>query len=506
MKKAIPILLAFLFVLPVSKVFAFGDGIMADESIVKSFSTIRNLTNSQVANLFDNNLNSYAPVSATSSSETAINFNITFNEPVDIDKMKVMKTPEHVGSLVNFRFYDVDNNIMGSRTIEDEDVKLHGVKRINVTSGATGNKVSIKIFEIEFYEASEEPPGDVLDLTADVDYNRVDLSWTLPDSDNFDHVKIYRDKKKIFETNGTNYSDIAVSPETKYEYLVTTVSTGGFESEGVSLIVNTPAEPEPEPVGEIESLTAQATHERVDLSWTLPQAENFSHVIIYRDTLKKNLFDKLLGVTTVKAATTPIFETNGTYFNDLTVQPETKYEYTLTTLSIEEIESDGVSVTVMTLAEPVPEPPVMEGGGFEKDPETGDFTYKWTSPVTGTVKIMVGGKLYKTVPAADLETVIPASDMKYTMFGKPDVQLIPVGEDGKEGKPVNPPIGGGGNDGGTGGPTFDTLPLEVSELLKTTMAVIGLLSGIVLIALAIDLVPRLIEIIKRSMAARKGAR
>src|SRR5690606_30948654 len=101
-------------------------------------------------------------------------------------------------------------------------------------------------------------------------------------------------------------------------------------------------------------------------------------------------------------ATTKIFETNGTYFNDLTVEPKTTYDYRLTTTD-GYTETSGVDITTTTPAAPVPE---MGGVVVEPQPN-GDYLYKWETPAAGQVKIIVGGEEYTTVPAEDKQLLIP---------------------------------------------------------------------------------------------------
>lgn len=240
--------------------------------------------------------------------------------------------------------------------------------------------------------------------------------------------------------------------------------------------------PDPEPE-EILNLTANVEFNRVDLSWENPGSDKFAQVNIYRDRVGG---EKRSGVT--KKEATKIFETNGTYFNDLTVSAETSYDYLLTTQSVEGRESDGVIRRVKTPSVPLPE---MGGQETEVDPD-GNYTFKWTSPTSGKVKIIVGGKEYKVVNASDLKITIPAKDMKFTVFGAPDVKLIAIDENGNEGIPTNPtaPEGGGG---------VVELPFGSLELLKITFSFIGIISGLILLAMAIYLVPKIIAVIKKSV-------
>lgn len=254
-----------------------------------------------------------------------------------------------------------------------------------------------------------------------------------------------------------------------------------------------PEEPEPIPAGDVMELSAKADYDRVDLAWRLPKNDNLKHVNIYREKLNKTMFDRLLGVKSVSAAGDKIFETNGTYFNDLTVAADTKYEYTLTTESTEGLESDGVSVTAITPKKPGPE---MGGEETEVD-EAGNYTFKWTSPTTGKVRILVGGKEYAVVNAADLEIKIPAADMKFTFTGAPDVKLIPIDEDGNEGAPTAPPP----PDGGSG---VVKLPFGPTDVLSGTFGFIGILSGLILLVIVIYFTPRIIQLIKKAMEKERS--
>lgn len=379
-------------------------------------------------------------------------------------------------------------------SLNGKDLDYKGVKKIGFYSDSPWT-----IFEARFYTDIIEYFG-IAELTEEHNSNTITLNWKNPQSTLLKGTKVILDGVELITLDKALKTYVLKGLEPDKTYKVSFVSEyPNGQSEPVSITVKTNSlPPPPKDAGEVSVLTANASHKRVDLSWTLPDSNNFKNVIIYRDVVSKSLFNKLMGVSTVKAAT-PIFETNGTYFNDLTVQAETKYNYTLTTLSVDKVESNGVSVMVETLKNPKPE---IGGGGYDKNPDSGDYTYYWTEPTTGKVKVMVGGKLFNTVLASAGKIVIPSADMKYSILGNPDVTLIPVDEDGNEGKPVKPPLIGGGGDGGLGG--VDSLPFEVNELMKTTFSLLLLLSGVILVALAIELTPRLVKVIKNSIA-QKGA-
>ncbi|KAF0994406.1 fibronectin type III domain-containing protein [Geobacillus sp. TFV-3] len=145
------------------------------------------------------------------------------------------------------------------------------------------------------------PVEDITDLRVDAKYDRVKLSWTLPDSEFFRYVKIYRKKVKersfwnqlfgatsvsaattsdgytpMFETNGTYWTDLTVTPDTTYSYKVKSVNTEGNESQGVTIETTTPSEPVPK----IEGVsTTQNKNGDYVVTWTSP-SEGIVKVVI----------------------------------------------------------------------------------------------------------------------------------------------------------------------------------------------------------------------------------
>ena len=425
-----------------------------------------------------------------------------FDEPTHISRV-------YIYGSASIRFYsdtgrkNLIKTIKSSTLKQDvwNDIDVENVRSIDAHNGGGASNVFLYEMDFKAFEPIEYVPVNSIKSVAT--HNSIELNWTNPTEKEFRSVLIESGGEE-WSVGGKSKVFTGLEADTKYTFDVYAVYSDGKRSIGQKIEVKTKIVPDD--AGEVIDLFAMPEHNRVDLSWILPGSDNFKHVKIYRQNLKKGY---LLGVKTAKAAT-PIFETNGTYFNDLTVAAETKYEYTLTTLSVEKVESDGVSITVTTLKDPTP---VIDGDGWEKDPVTGDYTYYWTEPTIGKVKVMVGGKLYATVLASDGKIVIPAKSMKYTLFGKPDVQLIPVDEEGNEGKPVKPPLGGGGNgDGGNGGGNgggigggIGELPFTGSDLMKNIFDLLKLVGPYIAVVLAIYLAPRFIAFIKKTIQqSREG--
>lgn len=496
MKKIIISLFAFFFLIPVSSAFAFTDGVLEGLEVYSFTSSINEVHRNKVEPAVnDNNIT------------TKVNLQNNYQYLVaDLPQVKTIDSYQILGSnALSLRMYDAVGNQIYISNVTSNGKKhqinpVNGVKRIVIFKMSTTSAWA-EFFEMEFYEVPKvvtvEP---ITNLKETHVYNSVDLSWWNPvNNTEFAGVIIEQDGKEIVKLpiGKTGHKITGLTPETLYKFKVYAIFSDGSKSAAEEISVKTDAIP---PLGEVKNLKAASTHERVDLSWTLPTSNGsvLSHVNIYRDI--ETSFFSTLGMETVYAASTKIFETNGTYFNDLTVSENTKYEYTLTTTeTTTKKESDGVSVSVKTAKKPNVEE--IEGDGWEKDP-SGDYIYKWTSPTKGKVKIMVGGKEFKVIQASDLQVTIPAADMKFTLFGKPDVILIPISEDGSEGKPVKPPVtGGGGGSGGGENGGIDTgdvdLPFTVIELIKGTFELMALFGKYIVVGLAILLMPLFIKILKK---------
>ncbi len=140
------------------------------------------------------------------------------------------------------------------------------------------------------------------------------------------------------------------------------------------------------------------------------------------------------------------------------------------------------------------------GGGIEKDPNE-DYVITWTNPITGKMKVLVGGKQYAIVPASDKKIVIPKDKMVFDLIGNPDVQLVPIDENGNEGIPSKPGGSGVGNGGGIGdivGGGEVGKVVNPENTLKGGVELLKVIGGFILLGLSFLVVPRLIKLIRNS--------
>jgi hypothetical protein len=353
------------------------------------------------------------------------------------------------------------NNLSQEKTLTITNLLPNKTYKIGIKANYVDSTNVMK--EITVTTAPPPPLAELTGVTASPSEESILLSWIKPTHIDFQQVNIYKDGIKIGQSTGSSYADLNLTPGTAYSYSLKVLSKQGAESAGVAAVATTL---KPSPVGEVTILSADPSYNQVELTWKLPSSINLQHVNLYRDGVK-------------------IGETSGSSYIDLTAEPETTYTYTMTTTSKYGAESEGVSRTVTTLKAPIP---AIVGGGYEKDPLTGNFIYYWDEPTTGKVKILVGGSLYKTVEAADKQITIPKNEMKYTAFGDPAVSLIPVGIDGKEGAAVKPPLDGVGS-----ADSIENVkvPFTANDLLGSGVGLLWFIAPILLLVLSFLVVPKL---------------
>ncbi|GIN62756.1 hypothetical protein J27TS8_27490 [Robertmurraya siralis] len=326
----------------------------------------------------------------------------------------------------------------------------------------------------------------------------ITLNWKNPKESNFSHLNLYQDgilKESRYKEQTYTFKNLV--PSQQYTFTIKAVNVDGAETQGISIVVSTDDVPL---LPEVQNLSAVPKHDRVNLSWSNPKNEFFNHVKIYRrvdnqpeETSFLNIFQPIKAYA-ASGDFDPMFETNGTYWNDLTVQPETTYSYKLSTVNIADVESEGTVVQVTTKEEPAPE----IGGGSYTETEEGDFLYTWTQPTTGKVKVLIDGAEYQTVDAANKQILIPKERMVYDLLNNPKVSLIPISESGKEGKPTKP-----FEEGKLAGVE---MPFGPIELLKSSMGLLLVIAPILLLILAIYLVPKIKAAIVQAVQKRKEER
>lgn len=177
----------------------------------------------------------------------------------------------------------------------------------------------------------------------------IELSWD-PATDPESGVSIYlvyRDggSTPIDSTTTTEYTDGTVEPETSYSYEVTARNGDGLEGPpGGPAFATTPTASDPSPPSTPGNFAAAAVGpQRVDLTWSAAEdpESGIAQYRVYRD-------DTLLG-------TSP-----GGGFSDLTVAPQTSYEYTVSAVNgdgLEGARTEPAAVTTPGREDTIPPAP-----------------------------------------------------------------------------------------------------------------------------------------------------
>ncbi|MBB5324909.1 hypothetical protein HNQ34_002007 [Anoxybacillus tepidamans] len=356
------------------------------------------------------------------------------------------------------------------------------------TSGNESNGVTTTVKTL--------PPPDVTNLELFPSTHSILAQWINPVDSGFIGNDLYLDGNFItsLDKDATSYNFTNLSLNTSYTVKVVSKFSGGYSSTGQTATAKTTI-----PVEDITDLQADAKYDRVKLSWTPPDSEFFHHVKIYRKKVEQQSFwDQLFSATAVSAATTsdgytPMFETNGTYWTDLTVTPDTTYSYKVTSVNTEGNESQGVTIETTTPSEPVP---VLAGVATTQN-GNGDYVVTWTSPTKGTVKVLIDGQEYTVVDAATQQVIIPKKDMKLNFFGGYDTKLVPIGEFGTEGEAVQVP---------TVGETKIDFPFSFNDFIQTVINILAWAAPLILLSFVLVFWRPLVEFIKKMLANAKGGR
>ena len=482
MFKKIAVITGLLFTLiPITNAFAYEGGLMNGKPV--NIGNVLGQTKGILTTTTDNSFNE----SDTPGMEGETNDTVWyhFSEPVTIGSY-LLKTAQD--AKVSMYFYDNNQNLISSVPLtvwNGTTTKIATVSKISYVSLGGANQT----YNLQEWDVFDDTPipvnhQELSSLTISAEGNKTKLKWETPAyNPNFVGTKIYRDGKYLTTVSKgtTSYEDTGTELKfnTSYTYKIAAIYDDDIETEGITKTIKT------EESLELKNVSVKADYNKVDLSWRLPVNESLKHVNIYRDKVEQQtaLSTILLGEKVSAAAQTKIFETNGTYFNDLTVEPNTTYDYTLSITDTNGAETAYNDLQVKTPKEPTP---VIVGGNLSKD-ENGDYTYTWEEPTKGQVKVLVGGKEYKTVNGSDKKIIIPAADMKYTVLKDPDIKLIPISEYGTVGETTKPPTQ----------LEKTELPFSVGEFIKTGSGLLWWVAPFVLLGLAFFLVPKLRNLITR---------
>ncbi|MGD6832402.1 amyloid fiber anchoring/assembly protein TapA [Sutcliffiella halmapala] len=164
----------------------------------------------------------------------------------------------------------------------------------------------------------------------------ITLIWTNPNATTFSYVNVYRNNENTpVAANITNgeFVDTELDADTDYTYRITTVDTNGEESNGATYSIKTAQIVNDEESEEqtIEVLDVKWVQFRqsanVDITWSNPLGDNFSHIILYKDG-------------------TRLIETSDKSYRDNGLVKKQDYIYKIVTVTKNGKESEGIEITV----------------------------------------------------------------------------------------------------------------------------------------------------------------
>jgi len=421
---------------------------------------------------FDINLAEvYLPVFNLSSTAREKSITINWDLPAHKKLTDVKVNGKSIGKVTQYKQDKLESN-------KDYEYNI-----ATVYSDGTEINTVYKVRTLE----DKTPPSPIKNLKIKQNGQDVELSYDFPTDDDFEYVVINRDGYTIAnQYKESSYVDKKLNYNQEYKYEISAYDASANKSTSVTGTITLITQ-------DVTNLKANAKYDQVELTWSLPNAQGFKNVVIYRKNNDVKLFARLF-----KSNETPLFETNGTQFKDLTVEPDTNYTYRVA--SVYDEETSGSTVSVKT-------PKVSVSGGGTNIDENGDYIITWEKPTTGKIKVLVGGKDYAVVSASDKKITIPKDKMKFDLIGLPDVKLIPIDDDGNEGEISTPGAGEGTGSGGIGeiiggGAVADII--NPKNLVDVVMALLLLIGGFLLLAMAFEIVPKFIKMLRTAMAKRNG--
>jgi len=214
------------------------------------------------------------------------------------------------------------------------------------------------------------PPPTNLTATT-VSASEIDLAWTAPDANDLIGYRVYRNGSPVAEPTGTTYRDSGLQAFTTYNYTVTARDNEGLESDPSGSAQATTLDGSPPTRPENLSATATGTTS-IGLSWS-GSADPESGVVGYR----------------VYRNGTQVAETAGTTYLETGLSPATEYEYRVSAVNgqgLESPKSSRASATTFDATGPsTPKDLTAAAAGTDRidlewsgssDPESGIASYR----------------------------------------------------------------------------------------------------------------------------------
>lgn len=250
---------------------------------------------------------------------------------------------------INVRYYDSDMNPLNdvSGSLQDS-VKVANVRYVSLRHV---DKESLDVREFEVY-GSDGSVSEVTGFKGNPDINKISLSWTNPIEPNFKGVKIYKNNTLLatVDADKNSYVVEGLEDNKNYSFKITTLDDKGTESVGVYGDFTTLIDPKKIPPDVVGSLAAEPTDKTVKLSWKSPKDKDLKGFKILSD-----------GKEIAEVGLQEEFEVKN-------LKPDTKYKFTVVAVDEDGNISKPKTVEVITkipvLSPPKQVVPVVQNGSL----------------------------------------------------------------------------------------------------------------------------------------------
>lgn len=359
-----------------------------------------------------------------------------------------------------------------------------------IITNTRDSSVGIRLSNLQLFGNSLSKPNPPDGVEVVTGYNELYISW---ESRVGLKYYIYVDGEKLSNDpiEGDSYTLKNLVAGQKYIIEVTAFNPF-YESDKSNQVEGIPLELI---ISDISKLKKEQSSSYIRLSWENPSFDTFSHVNIYRKMNNIEVSSSLLenfffgSIVYANDDFQKIFSTNGTWWEDHTVQKGSSYEYLLKVEDENGIESSGLVIEAMAVSEP-PKPPENIGTESGAD-ENGKYLLIEWDPVDGVseYEIIIDGETITVYP--------PDTSYKYYHDGTKNrfnVRVISVGDDGQKSIPKMPPSFGSVDHN-----------ITVGSVVKSTVGYIMLFGSFMLLGLILLYSPVIIDIFKEMIRKFRNA-
>lgn len=419
----------------------------------------------QAGNLTDNNMSTMLDITRDVEFE--------FDEPMDISGYSFTTSSQQF----SLRMYSYGKlALFEDGTKEKSNLNLKAITSILISpkSNQIVRAWDFKVFGKKYVEVLD----DISNITEKVDIDKVTFNWNNPNKSSFTGVKVYRNGSYLTTIGANTLTVNNLESNTDYTFKFV-ASYGSKEANGVTRKIRTLVDPKKIPPSDVKELKVSDIKEKsLKLDWKNPTEFNFDGTKIYKD-------GKLLSTVGKDSSSYEV--------NDLNAG--SPYEFKVTSINKLGGETKGVVVKASTKM-PVLSPPKS----VSISPQDGGLTISWDSVDEKFLKgynVYIDGKKVNDSPVHSNKLRVNNLDN-----GKEyKIQVSAVNKDSVEGGlsnvkseiPSNTAI------------DYDEfkLPFTVFDLLTSSVSLLGVIGGFLLLAIAIIWFRPLKELIVKAVRREK---